>query len=99
MKHDLKCWPDQFKRIRAGQKTHEVRRADRPYAVGHVLALREWDPATETYSGEQLLAAVTHLTEPGTFGLPPDLCVMSIAVLLCSSRGVIQMEAEYADAA
>lgn len=53
MRHDLKCWPAEFAAIERGENLHEIRRADRPYAVGDVLVLREWVPAHEgecTYS-------------------------------------------------
>jgi hypothetical protein len=43
MEHELKCWPEPFAAVEAGLKPYEVCRADRPYAVGDVLVLREWD--------------------------------------------------------
>src|SRR5690242_1788526 len=44
-----------------GRKRAEFRRDDRLYAVGDRLDLREWDPATEQYTGFRLTARVTHL--------------------------------------
>lgn len=78
MIHDLKTWPRPFEAVLHGTKTHEIRKADRPFAVGDVLMLREWDPETRQYTGRTLLADVTYLSEGGTWGLPADLCVMSI---------------------
>ncbi len=78
MIHDLKCHPPDFAALLAGTKTHEARRADRPFAVGDVLCLREWTPATATYTGRTLDVEVTHLTAGPTYGLPPDLAVMSV---------------------
>lgn len=87
--HDLKTWPEQFEAVLTGAKTHEVRRADRPFAVGDVLKLNEWKPADTaacdwkatglagTYTGRWIECEVTHITQ-GAFGLPADLCVMSI---------------------
>jgi hypothetical protein len=46
MIHDLKIHPGPFAAVYAGTKTHEIRKADRPYAVGDVLHLREWVPGT-----------------------------------------------------
>src|SRR5688500_5918925 len=80
MIHDLKTWPGPFAAVRAGLKLHEIRRADRPFAEGDMLHLREWDPATEQYTGAEVRVHVTHVTAAGEWGLPPDLCVMSIAI-------------------
>jgi hypothetical protein len=42
MIHDLKTWPSDFDAILSGTKTHEARKADRPFKVGDTLRLREW---------------------------------------------------------
>jgi len=42
--HDLKCWPGPFAAVASGLKTFEIRKDDRPYAVGDTLILREWCP-------------------------------------------------------
>lgn len=91
--HELKTWPEPFAEIVAGAKRHEVRKADRPFAVGDSLILREWQPEREWtsdghrlmpqpgydgYTGRRVLATVTYLTSGGTCGLPEGLCVMSI---------------------
>jgi hypothetical protein len=90
MIHDLKTWSADFKAINEGIKTHEARRNDRDFAVGDTLRLREWTPdapadygyaavgLTGTYSGYQVDVEVTYLTGGGQYGLPSDLCVMSI---------------------
>lgn len=98
MRHELKTWPGPFQAVLDGQKHHEIRKADRPFAVGDVLVLREWErqrwespgplkgvPAH--YTGRELQVTVTYLSEGGTWGLPPDLCVMSIAPLPDSEGG------------
>lgn len=84
--HELKTWPEPFAAIASGNKRHELRRADRPFAVGDTLRLREWAPGLSPldfgtgYSGRVLVVEVTHLTPGGAWGLPADLCVMSIDV-------------------
>ena len=80
MIHDLKTWPDPFAALKAGVKTHEVRKNDRGFKVGDTLLLREWDPYAQIHTGRQINASVTYISEGGTFGLPPELCVMSIKV-------------------
>ena len=83
--HELKTWPEMFQAVLAGIKTHEIRKNDRPYAVGDVLHLREWDPAALVfnddryeYPGETLDVEVTFITAGDEWGIPDDLCVMSI---------------------
>jgi Domain of unknown function (DUF3850) len=79
--HELKCWPDPFKAILFFNKKHEIRKADRDYKVGDALYLREYDPKTGVYTGATIQALVTYLTPAGEWGLPPDICVMSIVML------------------
>ena len=76
--HALKTWPEPFAAVLSGNKVHEIRKADRPFAVGDVLVLQEWDPETQDYTGDALSVKVTHLTPPGEWGLPDDICVMSV---------------------
>lgn len=80
MRHELKTWPGPFAAVLYGEKTYEIRKADRPFAVGDVLVLREWDPAAigHGYTGRVLERTVVYLTPPGQWGLPPDLCVMGL---------------------
>ncbi len=126
--HELKTWPESFRAVRAGAKTHEVRKNDRDFRVGDVLVLWEWAlcwkcsgrglmleggaviPAsidaptlararTELcgacngiggdYAGEVERVAVTHVTEGGTFGLPGDVCVMSIRKMALTCTFVV----------
>jgi hypothetical protein len=78
--HDLKTWPEPFAAVMAGEKTHEIRKADRPFAVGDVLRLSEWDPRSGTFTGRALQADVTYVTAGGEWGIPHGMCVMSIRV-------------------
>lgn len=80
MEHDLKVWPQQFEALNTCAKMHEVRKFDRDYRVGDTLNLREFDPASGEYTGRRTLRMVTHITAPGTFGLPPDVGVMSVSL-------------------
>lgn len=89
--HELKTWPEPFAALKDGSKRFELRRDDRGYAVGDLLVLREWDPALEWPASERPLAKggyvsgseplrfrVTYVLHGGRFGLPPEICVMSI---------------------
>jgi hypothetical protein len=77
--HELKTWPQPFDAVYCGRKFHEVRADDRGFEVGDHLILREWDPAAKMYSGRSMEVLVTYITIGGSFGLPEDLVVMSIA--------------------
>ena len=92
MIHDLKTWPEPFAAILDGTKTHEIRVADRPFAVGDVLRLREWEPREwdanasaasglshhRGYTGRSIDVEVAYLSSGGSWGLPESMCVMSI---------------------
>lgn len=77
--HELKSWPEQFEAVHYGSKRCEVRVNDRNFQVGDGLHLREWDSKAERYTGRSLHRVVTHITHGGQFGLPPNLCVLSIS--------------------
>ncbi len=84
--HELKTWPSPFQDVWDGRKLHEVRVDDRGYAVGDVLVLNEYDPSRASlgaliprgFTGRKIFAKVTYISYGGTWGLPPNLCVMSI---------------------
>jgi len=76
--HKLKCWPEHFQQVKAGLKLAEVRKDDREYQVGHILHLREWDPATESYTEDEVFRIVTHILQGGQFGVEPGYVVMSL---------------------
>lgn len=82
-RHDLKTWPAPFEAMWNHNKTHEIRKNDRGFSVGDYLLLREYDPrdggyAAGKYTGRAILARVAYVSEGGTWGLPADLCVLSI---------------------
>lgn len=80
--HELKCWPEPFKAVLDGKKTHEIRKTDRDFHEGDELLLREWAPTVPRgYTGREVYARVTYLSPPGMFGLPEGLCVMSLQLV------------------
>ena len=78
MKHLLKTWPEPFAAVVAGYKTHEVRVNDRGFKVGDQLELAEYRPDIDKFTGRVQTVDVTYISVAGTFGLPIDLCVLSI---------------------
>jgi Domain of unknown function (DUF3850) len=85
--HRLKCWPQFFEPIKAGNKTHDLRRSDdRAFQVGDRLLLEEYDPAKDSYTGRKLAVRVTYVTSSdlpcalSKDALHPDFCILSIAL-------------------
>ena len=83
--HRLKCWPQFFDTILAGEKRHDLRRCtDRAFEVGQVLELQEFDPQSERFTGRVQLVEVTYITSAelpcalSKGALHPDFCILSI---------------------
>ena len=79
MNHDLKIWPEYFAPLVDGKKRAELRRSDRPFAVGDQLKLREFEPKNETYSGKYARARIIHIDRGGP--IPEGYVLLSIAPL------------------
>ncbi len=67
-RHELKTWPKYFAAVRSGQKRFEIRRNDREFKVGDILVLREFDPESETYTGQAEERQVTFLLSEEDYG-------------------------------
>ena len=76
--HELKTWPGPFQDVLDGIKTHEIRVNDRDYQAGDRLHLHEYVPDGSLYTGRDVTVDVTFVTPGGNWGLPANLCVMSI---------------------
>ncbi|MEZ0355393.1 DUF3850 domain-containing protein [Mycobacterium sp. SA01] len=94
--HELKSWPQFFRAIVAGARSHELRRNDRNYRIGDQLLLREYDPEKKIYSGSSCKVVVTSMTSQDVpcavsgEGLNPEFCVLSIRVVSVSPDLVSQ---------
>jgi hypothetical protein len=75
--HELKTWPEYFCEVVSGNKTFELRKNDRNFCPGDILILKEYDPETKQYTGRTEWKEIGFLVQ-GIFGLPDDVCVMSI---------------------
>ena len=80
--HELKCWPEPFAALLDGSKTFEYRKADRPYAVGDVLDIEEYDPNIRVWGAtlrrRRLFFRVTYVLHGGVFGVPHGFVVLAI---------------------
>src|SRR5690349_4859693 len=85
--HHLKSWPQFFGPIREGTRTHELRKNDRNFNIGDILVLREFDPAAQTYTGEECVVEVTSMTsfaQPCAISneaLNPEFCILSVRLV------------------
>ena len=78
MIYELKTWTEYFEEVFMGHKNFEVRKADRPFAKGDTLILKEWNPITKQYTGRQMARIVCYILEGGQFGVEQGYVVMSI---------------------
>lgn len=65
----LKIWPEFFHAYLEGRKPFEIRQQDRPFEVGYLFRLKEWDPEAQAFTGRVSgLRRITYLTD---FGVKP----------------------------
>ncbi|MFH1118606.1 MAG: DUF3850 domain-containing protein [Bacteroidota bacterium] len=80
--HELKCWPEFFTPIVDGRKTFDIRKCDRAFSPGDQLFLREYDPYSKGYTGNEILVEVTYILFAIDFrGLEHGYCAMSIRIV------------------
>jgi uncharacterized protein YqfB (UPF0267 family) len=86
--HEVKSWKQFFQPIKAGQKLHDLRYdADRNFAIGDIITLREYDMEKGEYTGETCGVEVTYITSsktPCAFSsavLSKDYCILSLKLL------------------
>jgi len=81
MVHELKTWSSYFNLVQSGEKPFELRLNDRGFLAGHELLLREYNPHTQTYTGQTLRRKITYVlqnSEAEEFGLKPGYCIMAL---------------------
>lgn len=61
MIHELKTAPEYFEAVISGEKSFEVRKNDRPFQKGDLLALNEYDRTEEKYSGRSCLVYIDYI--------------------------------------
>lgn len=85
--HHVKSWPQFFRPIRRGVRTHELRRNDRNYQVGDHVHLHEWAPDEQRFTGEVCIVEVMSVTSAeapcavSEQGLHPDFIIYSARLL------------------
>lgn len=61
MIHNVKSWSMFYRDILTGERTSDIRRNDRRYAVGDMMHLHEYDPVKGEYTGEKALVQITYV--------------------------------------
>ena len=77
MIHELKIVPEYFKDVLSGEKTFEIRKKDRPFHKGDLLALNEYDPNDKAYTGKSCLVYIDYILDNADY-CKSGFVVMSI---------------------
>lgn len=75
MIHELKILPHFFADVMCGEKTFEIRKNDRPFQKGDLLALNEHDG--QHYTGNSCLVYVDYIMNDADY-VKKDMVVMAI---------------------
>lgn len=86
MLHELKTDPEVFDAVKRGEKTFEIRKDDRGFAVGDSLWLRKTVHTGEEmkagkplyYEGDPLVVRVSYILRGPVYGLADGWVIMSI---------------------
>lgn len=85
--HKLKTWARYWDAVASGEKTFEVRKNDRAFQTGDILALEKYDPERLSYVMDgfdfkakpyTIRKRVTFLLQGGQFGIEPGFCVLGL---------------------
>lgn len=76
--HELKTVQPWFDLVAEGKKKFELRKNDRDFKWGDILVLREYNPRTETYMGNDIVVRVIGVLEQFV-GLQQGYCILSIS--------------------
>ena len=67
MIHELKILPVYFDAVVSGKKTFEVRKNDRPFHEGDLLALNEFDAEHKCYTGNSVLVYIDYILDDADY--------------------------------
>lgn len=77
MIHELKILPEYFNAVISGKKTFEIRKNDRPFHKGDLLALNEYDADRKCYTGSSCLVYVDYILNNPDY-VKKDMIIMGI---------------------
>lgn len=67
MIHELKCRPEYFAALSNGTKPFEVRKKDRPYQVGDILAVNEFAPFEYKFGSDEMYERFSRSSDNGRY--------------------------------
>ena len=74
--HTIKCWPPYFGAVRRKEKNFDIRRDDRGYQKGDIVILREWEPDSKHYTGNDEHRKIKFILTGGQFGIEPGFVIL-----------------------
>jgi hypothetical protein len=86
MIHELKTLPEYFEDVISGKKQFEVRKFDRPFHVGDLLALNEFDIKTKTYTGRSCLVYIDYMLSDSEY-VKKDYVILGIKLCRFTCEG------------
>ena len=89
MIHELKILPEYFADVVSGKKTFEIRKFDRPFHVGDLLALNEYDAEHKCYTGNSCLVYVDYIISDNEY------CKSGYAAMTIKPCTVFRSETPY----
>lgn len=85
MIHELKILPEYFNDVLSGKKTFEIRKNDRPFKEGDLLALNEYDSENKAYTGASCLVYIDYILDNA------DYCKSGYVVMSIKPCGVYKI--------
>jgi flagellar biosynthesis/type III secretory pathway chaperone len=82
MVHQLRILPQDYKSIKEGSKTFELREYDRDFNIGDILVLKEYEE-TSGYTKREIIKEVSYLFKGGEKGLDKEFCILGLKNTLC----------------
>lgn len=76
--HELKTVQPFFDMVASGKKRFELRKNDRQFGWNDVLILREYNPVTKCYMGNEVVVRITGILDQFV-GLQSGYCILSIS--------------------
>lgn len=61
MRHEKKTWPELFQKVVDGTKTFDLRINDWDCQPGDEIVFKEWDPATQQYTGREVVKIASYV--------------------------------------
>lgn len=84
MIHELKILPNYFNDVISGKKTFEIRKNDRLFCEGDLLALNEYNAETKGYTGNSCLVYIDYILNN------PEYCKNGYVVMSIKPCAVVK---------